>query len=83
MKTLRAFVELENTTRSLFGWPELHLDSSEGRKEVASMLRARLSPENLTCDGELRGPALRRRTRFLTNSQSELFQLDPALKNIS
>jgi hypothetical protein len=42
------------------------------RNRLQQQLDCDLSPENLCCDGELRGIALQRKTRFLLAVQREL-----------
>jgi hypothetical protein len=44
------------------------------------MIDAALSPENLTCDGELPRDEVNRRYRELMTAAKQLKQLDPAVK---
>jgi hypothetical protein len=43
------------------------------------MLESDLSPENLTCDGEVRGSALQQKARFLNRAAEELLSIDANL----
>jgi hypothetical protein len=43
------------------------------------MIDAKLSPENLTCDGELPPTEVNRRYRELTSAARELIRLDPTV----
>jgi hypothetical protein len=43
------------------------------------MIDAALSPENLTCDGELPRDEVNRRYKELTTAAKQLKQLDPAV----
>lgn len=42
------------------------------KAELERKLEGELSPENLTCDGELRGPALRTKAALLTGALAYL-----------
>jgi hypothetical protein len=44
------------------------------------MIDSALSPENLTCDGELPRSQVNRRYRELMTAARQLKQLDPAIK---
>jgi hypothetical protein len=50
--------------------------SHEGRKRVAQSIDSELSPENLTCDGELPRSQVNARYRQLTAAARELIALD-------
>jgi hypothetical protein len=43
------------------------------------MLESDLSPENLTCDGEIRGQAVIQKSRFLRRAAEELLNIDANL----
>ena len=77
---LEKYVEQKNTWRALFKEQPLSLLSARDRKTIAQLLETDLSPENLTCDGELRGPALRTRASFLNRVALELTELDPSIE---
>ena len=80
MKTLNQFVSDENGWRALFKHPALDLGTREGRQAVAEMLDSKLSPENLTCDGELSNSEVNRRYRYYSKAAQELRQLDPSVE---
>ena len=46
---------------------------------MAEMIDAKLSPENLSCDGELLIAQTRARYRALTSAAQDLVQLDPSM----
>jgi hypothetical protein len=70
------YVEQKNTWARIFEGRELSLLNAEDRQAVANSLDADLSPENLTCDGELRGKALQARQRYLFQCAQELISID-------
>jgi hypothetical protein len=44
------------------------------------MIDCKLSPENLSCDGELSRTEVNRRYRALTAAAKDLLELDPTVK---
>lgn len=81
MKTLNQFVTQVNTRNNMFGnYRPLDLKLAKDRQAVADELDMRLSPENLSCDGELRGKALQDKVRFLRKAAAELVALDPSVQ---
>jgi hypothetical protein len=58
----------------------LKLPTAQGRQRLASQIDSALSPENLTCDGELPRAEVNRRYRELTTVARQLLQLDPSVK---
>lgn len=77
MKALQAYVESRNKWAAIFGGKQLSLQSAADRKRIAEMIDADLSPENLTCDGELPASQVRAKHANLTKVARELQQLDP------
>ena len=75
MTNLNAYLARINQFARLFNKRQLTLDSAADRKQIAEGLEGDLSPENLTCDGELRGAALQRRAKFLNACVKELAAL--------
>ena len=76
-KHLASYVEQKNWVRRMFNQPELaasNLSTGDVRDLLLS-IEADLSPENLTCDGELRGARLRTRRAMLEGAQKELKRL--------
>ena len=80
MKALTAYVEQKNRWNAIFKGEQFEVLSAAGRKRVAQSLDADLSPENLTCDGEVRGVQLREKQAYLNQCVAELIKLDPSVK---
>ena len=79
MKDLIRYVEQKNKWYALFNKKPnyINLDLPADRQRLANMIDSELSPENLTCDGELRGDQVRARYNYLTQLAKELQKLDP------
>jgi hypothetical protein len=80
ISTLEAFVDQENAWERLLKQPELSLLRAEDRQRIAENLEGDLSPENLTCDGELPRSQVQARYRTLTRALEELKSIDPKVK---
>ena len=81
MKELNEYVARENQWSSMFkGHVVVEIQTAKGRQRVADRIDSALSPENLTCDGELPRSEVARRYAFLTKAASQLKKLDPAVK---
>jgi hypothetical protein len=80
ISTLEAFVDQENAWGKVFNRKPLSLLNAKDRQEIAGMIDSRLSPENLSCDGELSRTEVNRRYRQLTRCAEELLSIDPAVK---
>jgi hypothetical protein len=80
MKELKEFVDRENKWSSIFGSPALSLSSAADRKKIANKIDACLSPENLTCDGELTRAQVSAKYRFLNKAAEQLLKLDPSVE---
>ena len=80
MRALTKFVEQKNHWNSFFKGPQYEVETADGRKRVAQMIDACLSPENLTCDGELPRAEVNRRYKELMTAAKQLKQLDPSVK---
>ena len=80
-KTLQAFVDKENQWSSMFNknYQPLSLASAADRQRIASIIDSKLSPENLSCDGELPRAEVNRRYRELTAAARDLIKLDPSM----
>ena len=74
------YVADKNNWARLFGSPELSLLNAQDRQRIAQSLDADLSPENLTCDGELPRAEVQRRYKFLKTAALELKALDPTVE---
>lgn len=79
MKALTKFIEQKNHWNSFFNGEQYEIDTPAGRQHVANMIDSDLSPENLTCDGELSRAEVNRRYRELTSAARALRQLDPGV----
>ena len=80
ISTLEALVEQENRWMAALGAQPLSLLSARDRQRVAELIDSRLSPENLSCDGELTATQVRARYRQLTRAAEELISIDPSVK---
>jgi hypothetical protein len=79
MKSLNALIKLENDWSSMFNpkFVAYEVATVAGRERVAKMIDAKLSPENLSCDGELSIAQTRARYNALTSAAKDLVKLDP------
>jgi hypothetical protein len=82
MQALKAYVDQKNKWYALFNKQPNYLDLSKpaDRQRIANMIDAELSPENLTCDGELPRSQVQARYRQLTTVAEQLTKLDPSVK---
>lgn len=79
ISNLEHFVEQENRMAGIFGNKTLSLLKAEDRQRIADMIDASLSPENLTCDGELSRSQVQQKYNYLTRCAQELQSIDPAV----
>lgn len=80
MKALQAYIDQKNRWNALFNGTQYEVKTASGRQRVANSLDADLSPENLTCDGELPRSQVQARYRQLTAAARDLQKLDPSIK---
>lgn len=80
MKALQAFIDQKNHWNSFFNGEQYEIKTAQGRQRVADMIDAALSPENLTCDGELSNTEVNRRFKELDAAAKQLRKLDPTVK---
>ena len=80
MKALEKFLTQKNHWNSFFNGPQYSLNSAKDRQRVADMIDAALSPENLTCDGELPRDEVNRRYKELMTVAKQLKKYDPEVK---
>jgi hypothetical protein len=78
MIALQAYIDQKNKWQKLFKGPQYEIQTAKGRQVVAACLDSDLSPENLTCDGELSRAEINRRHKVLTAAATELARMDPA-----
>jgi hypothetical protein len=81
MKALQTWIDQQNRWNSLFSGNVViyEINSAAGRRRVAQSIDCALSPENLTCDGELPRTEVNRRYRELTAAARDLVKLDPTM----
>ena len=80
IRTLEAYVEQKNVWSKILGKTELSLLNAQDRQRIASMIDSDMSPENLTCDGELPSSVVRDKMRRLTRCAEELKSIDPSVE---
>ena len=81
MKALQAYIDQQNKWNSLFSGNKVvyEVDTAKGREFVARNIDAALSPENISCDGELPRSQVQARYRALTAAAQDLVKLDPSM----
>lgn len=79
MKALTAYIEQKNKWAAIFKGEQFEVKTAEGRRRVAAEIDCALSPENLSCDGELPRAEVNRRYRELTAVARDLLKLDPSV----
>lgn len=77
---MQMFVVQKNHWNSFFKGAQYEIATAAGRQQVADMIDAALSPENLTCDGELSRSEVNRRYKELMTAAKQLKRLDPSVK---
>ena len=77
---IEKYVDQKNSWNKIFGGRTLSLLNKEDRQKIADSIDADLSPENLTCDGELSRSQVQAKLNFLRRAASELKSLDPSVK---
>jgi hypothetical protein len=77
MRNLEQYVQQLNAYSQIFNKPVMYIDklTPVQFQQLADGLENNLSPENLTCDGELRGAVLMKRARMLQGAKAELLKL--------
>jgi len=80
MLTLNKYVAQKNEWNQIFKGRQYDLTIAADRQAIADCIDNELSPENLTCDGELSRSQVQQRYRLLTGAARELLALDPSVK---
>jgi hypothetical protein len=80
MKALEDYVDGRNRIRALFKQSPLNLASAKDRQQLADDISCSLSPENLTCDGEIPRSVVEKKYRTLTRVRDQLARLDPQVE---
>jgi hypothetical protein len=79
ISTLEAYVAQKNQWTRIFKGKELSLLRAEDRQRIADMIDADMSPENLTCDGELPRSVVRDKMNRLVRCAEQLLSIDPSV----
>jgi hypothetical protein len=79
ISTLEQYVDQKNSWGKMFGSKPLSLLNAKDRQRIAESIDSDLSPENLTCDGELSRSVVNARYKMLTRAAQELQSIDPAV----
>ena len=77
--TLEQYVANKNKWRAIFNQPALSLLNAKDRQAIADGIDSEMSPENLTCDGELPRSVVQMKVRNLTRCAEELLTIDPTV----
>ena len=80
MKALQAYIDQQNKWNAIFKGEQFEIKTAQGRQRLAEHIDCSLSPENLTCDGELPRAEVKRRWNALASAARDLKKLDPAVK---
>lgn len=72
--SLKQYIERQNITAKWFNEPEIDANKIDAatKARLLERLESDLSPEALTCDGELRGAKLQAKARMLNAAVAEL-----------
>jgi hypothetical protein len=79
ISTLEQYVENKNKWRAVFNQKPLSLLNAKDRQAIADGIDSEMSPENLTCDGELPRSVVQLKMRNLTRCAEELLTIDPTV----
>lgn len=79
ISTLEAHVDQLNRWGEIFGNKPLSLLNAADRQKIADDLDCALSPENLSCDGELSSNQIRQKYNRLMRCVNELRSIDPSV----
>lgn len=80
MRALKAYIDQQNKWNAMFNGRQYEVTTAEGRRRLAAQIDAALSPENLSCDGELPRSEVQCRYKQLTQVAAELKALDPTVE---
>jgi len=80
MKQLNAYIAKKNQWNAIFKSTQYSLTTHADRQRLASCIDSDLSPENLTCDGELPRSLVQAKYKELVYAASQLKKLDPTVK---
>ena len=77
-QALQEYVDRKNKFAAVFNGKALVI--GQDNQAIADSIDMELSPENLSCDGELPRAEVDRRYRFLTRAARQLLALDPSVQ---
>ena len=77
-ENLHEFVVRTNNWRSIWNRAPLSLEVKSDRKILEEIIESELSPENLTCDGELPRSEVAAKYNHFTRLLTQLKELDKA-----
>ena len=80
ISNIEKYVESKNTWAKMFKGKQLSLLNAKDRQEIADSIDCDLSPENLTCDGELTRLQVQAKYTYLTRCAQELLSIDSTVK---
>ena len=79
ISNLEQYVANKNKWRAIFNQPALSLLNAQDRQAIADGIDSEMSPENLTCDGELPRSVVQMKVRNLSRCAEELLSIDPSV----
>ena len=79
MSALTQYLDRKNSFAKIFGNKELSLQNAKDRQSIADSIDSDLSPEMLTCDGELPRSLVQARYKELMSAAKQLKKLDPSV----
>lgn len=77
---IELYVEQKNRFNGIFGGSDLSLLRPGDRQQIADMIDSDLSPENLSCDGEIPARQVLAKRRFLVRCAEELLSIDSTVR---
>ena len=80
ISALELYVERRNNWERIIGRGPLSLLNPADHQRIADAIDSDLSPENLTCDGELSASQVRERSAYLRRCAEELRSINPEVK---
>jgi hypothetical protein len=80
MKALQNYVTQANEWSALFNHRQYDLGNESDRQALARRIDNELSPENLSCDGELSRSVVSRKYNNLIRVAEQLQKLDPSIQ---
>jgi hypothetical protein len=79
MSALQDYVDHLNAFRKVFNQPQINLALAADRQALADKIDSDLSPEVLTCDGELPRSVVQLKYKRLITAARQLKKVDPSV----